>query len=469
MQNAPEELQQRLRQHGHDHVLMFWDRLSNESRKELVDQLATIKWKQLSELYAQRDQSFAMPKAEQIRPVAVVPHGDSDSKLHTLGERALQRGEMAVLIVAGGQGTRLGFNEPKGKFPIGPVSGKSLFQIHTEKVRALARRFGRAVPLLVMTSRATHADTVEYFEFKKRFGLAAADVYFFQQGEMPALDIKTGKLLLESESRVSTSPNGHGGTLAALSQSGLLSQLGERGIRYIHYFQVDNPLVKVADPLFIGRHVATNADVSSKVVAKRDAAERMGNFVSVDGRCTVIEYSDLPRALAEEKDEHGRLRIWAGNPAIHLFSVEFLSRVVQDRTSLPFHIARKKVPFLDAKGEIVQPDTENALKFEMFIFDNLPLAERWVLVETMRHVEFVPLKNAEGADSPSLVRQAISNEAADWLERAGVKVRRNDSGDAGVPLEISPLFALDPAELATKVTPNLKIGRQLYLNDESAE
>jgi UDP-N-acetylglucosamine/UDP-N-acetylgalactosamine diphosphorylase len=463
---VPPELRERLQRYGQDHVLAAWDRLSDPERRELLDQLEALDLEGLVRLFEVRDRAFTLPDPARIQPVPVVPLGADDGAARRLGEEALRRGEVAALVVAGGQGSRLGFDHPKGMFPIGPVTHHSLFQVHAEKVLALTRRYGRPVPLLVMTSNATHDETEAFFRDRSSFGLPAEDVQFFRQGEMPALDLESGKLLMVGPGRLFTSPNGHGGTLAGLADSGLLAELCARGVRHLFYFQVDNPLVKVAEPAFLGRHAAANADVSAKVIAKETPLDKMGNFVLVDGRLTVIEYSDLPEALARQTDDEGRLRIWAGNPAIHFFSTDFLTRVTQG-ARLPFHVARKKVPHVDAQGRSVRPQRENALKFEMFIFDVLPLADRWVLVETSRPEEFVPLKNAEGADSPPVVRQAISNRAAAWLERAGVRVpRRAGGGDTAFALEVSPLFALDAEQLAGKVGPGLLVSGPVYLGEE---
>jgi UDP-N-acetylglucosamine pyrophosphorylase len=235
-----------------------------------------------------------------------------------------------------------------------------------------------------------------------------------------------------------------------------------RGVTQIFYFQVDNPLVKMADPVFLGHHLRANAEASSKVVAKAGPDDKMGVFAEVGGRCTIIEYSDLPAELARQTDERGQLRLWAGNPAIHLFSVDFLRRVTRGATRLPFHVARKKVPHLDDTGQEVNPEKENALKFELFIFDALPMAERWTVVESTRREEFAPVKNATGVDSPETAKQAISNLAADWLTRAGARVPRDADGLATVALEISPLFALDPEELAAKVKKGTTITGPTY-------
>ncbi len=457
MTAIPNDLRQCLREFGQEHVLAWWDRLDDPGRDALLAQLRALDLARLEQLYEGRDRTFEIPSPKRIAPAAVVRLGSDPSDARRRGENALRRGEVAVLLVAGGQGSRLGFDHPKGMYPIGPTTGRPLFQIHAEKVLALRRRYATRVPFLVMTSDATHDETESFFKDYRYLGLPAEDVVFFRQGTMPALDLETGKLLMEAPGRLFTGPNGHGGTLTALEEHGLLDRLRGQGVCHIFYFQVDNPLVKVADPAFLGRHLAADAEVSSKVVAKNSPTDRLGNMVLIDGRCGIIEYSDLPEELALRTDEHGRLWLWAGSPAIHLFSLDFLDRVTRGEARIPFHTARKKVPYLDAAGNLVRPEKENALKFEMFIFDVLPLADRWTVVETSRREEFEPLKNATGPDSPETVRQALSDLAADWLERAGVSVPRRPDGSAAVPIELSPLFALDAEEVAAGVPSGFRV------------
>lgn len=445
----------KLRSHGQEHVLAWWPELTASERRELLEQVAAIDCEELGRLYQRRQQEQALPAAERIAPL---PRPEPGTDQHrALGEAAFRAGHVAFLVVAGGQGSRLGFEHPKGMFPVGPVSGKSLFQIHAEKILALQRRHHSPLPFLIMTSPATHQETVNFFQQHENFGLHPDDVWFFQQGTMPALDLATGKLLLESKGRLFLSPNGHGGTLTGLADSGLLGHLRQLGVRTVYYFQVDNPLVNLADAGFIGGHLAAQAQVSSKVVPKAHPLEKVGNFVLREGRCAMIEYSDLPEALAKETDEQGRPRLWAGNPAIHLFDADFLHEVTQEADRIPWHLAKKKVPFLDEHGQTAAPAQENALKFERFIFDVLPQAERWTIKETTRADEFEPLKNATGPDSPETVKRAISSEAARSLRNAGVTV----SDD--VPVEISPLFALDAAELARKVGVIGRISGPTYL------
>jgi UDP-N-acetylglucosamine/UDP-N-acetylgalactosamine diphosphorylase len=446
------------KQELHELVLGAGDLLHDREQRELMEQLQGLDLAQLRQLYEKRDAAIAVPSSDRIAPVPVIGIDGNASEARRRGENALKKGEVAVILVAGGQGSRLGFEHPKGMFPIGPVSNKTLFQLHAEKVLATSRRYGKPVPLLLMTSPATDDETQAFFKKHRYFGLPAVDVQFFQQGTMPALDIATGKLLMESPGRLFASPNGHGGTLTGLADSGLLDHMRERGIQHIFYFQVDNPLVKVADPIFLGHHLMANAEVSSKIVSKETPTDKVGNMVLIDGRCSIIEYSDLPKELAEQRDTNGKLRIWAGSPAIHYFAVDFLDRVTRGDARIPFHVARKKVPHVDEHGRHVEPTKENALKFEMFIFDVLPLADRWTVMETSRREEFVPLKNATDADSPEVVRRAICDLAKDWLESAGATVA------SGTAVEISPLYALDADELKGKVNPNTTIRQATFLS-----
>ena len=227
--------------------------------------------------------------------------------------------------MAGGQGTRLGFDHPKGMFPIGPLSGKTLFQIHVEKIVAAGRRYGVRIPLYLMTSPATHEETVAFFAAHDRFGLPAEDLIVFCQGTMPAVDAQTGRVLLEAPGRIAASPDGHGGMLAALDRSGALADIERRGIRHLFYFQVDNPLVDICGREFSGYHLLAQSEFSTQVIAKRDPLERVGNVVQVDGRLMVIEYSDLPEEAANRRNADGSLRIWAGSIAVHVMDTALLA------------------------------------------------------------------------------------------------------------------------------------------------
>ncbi len=309
-----------------------------------------------------------------------------------------------------------------------------------------------------MTSDATHDETVAFFAEHNNFGLPAGDVFFFQQGNMPAVDAESGKLLIAGDQTLSTSPDGHGGMLTALAKSGLLAEMNRRGIEYLHYHQVDNPTAIVCDPVFLGFHAELGCDMSVKVVAKRSAAERMGVAVDVDGVTQIIEYSDLPLDVARKTDAAGALLLWAGSTAIHVFTRAFLDRLVDHGDALPFHVAHKKVPYCNADGKLINPERENAYKFERFIFDALPLATRARVLETDRAREFNPVKNASGDDSPETARAALASLFHGWLRAAGAQI------DDATPVEISPLFALDVEDVRAKVKPGTKFSEPTFLN-----
>jgi UDP-N-acetylglucosamine pyrophosphorylase len=437
------ELFPRLARHGQEHLLRFWDELDDAQRARLAEDIGQIDLDLVTGLV-----ETLLDRPEPIDPGTieapeVVRPGAADV---LAGRGALAAGEVAVVIVAGGQGTRLGFDGPKGCYPIGPVTDRSLFQIHAEKVVALGRRHGVSVPLYVMTSPQNHAKTAAFFDEHESFGVE--HLRLFVQGEMPAVDRLTGRILLAERGRVALSPDGHGGTIRALERSGALAEMAERGIRTIFYLQVDNPLIAIGDPGFLGVHRRLGAEMSSKVVRKTDPAEKVGLVVVRDGRQEMIEYSDLPDELAERRGADGRLELWAGSMALHLIDLAFATRLAEGGGRLPFHRADKPVPCVDERGWAIEPLFANAIKFEQFIFDALPLASRAVVVETDRATEFEPLKNASGPASPETVRARLSALYAGWLEAAGVPVPRGEDGAPDHPIEISPLVALDAADLA---------------------
>jgi UDP-N-acetylglucosamine/UDP-N-acetylgalactosamine diphosphorylase len=464
----------RLNRHGQGHLLKWWGDLDAIERARLLSEVERIDFEQLDRLVADlvKQDAPAAPDPERVGPIDVsrLPRTDGErvARRHVaeIGAAALAAGEVAVVVVAGGSGTRLGFDGPKGTYPIGPVSAATLFQIHAEKIVARGRRHGKPIPLYVMTSPDNHEATARFFADHGNFGLE--HVRCFVQGRMPAVDRETGRVLLAAKDHVALSPDGHGGTLTALAQPGpdggpsCLDEMRARGVRTIFYFQVDNPLVDIADPAFLGLHRQEDAEMSFKVIEKQAPDEKLGVVVTVDGTPQVIEYSDLPPALAERREPDGNLQLWAGSIAIHVLERSFIERLLHG-LNLPFHRAIKKVPYVDDDGNLIDPPAPNAVKFERFIFDALPLARKGTMVETDRVVEFEPLKNATGPDSPATVRQRMSDLHAGWLEHAGAVVPRRSDGSVPFGIEISPLFALDAAELKGKLEPGLVVEGPIYL------
>jgi len=453
------------------HLLDFWDELTDAGREQLGRQIAALDLPLIDSLFHGKvDQPDWADLSRRAMPPPAVrlaerergtggELGIAPDEARRCGVAALEAGKVGVLLTAGGQGTRLGSDLPKSLFPIGPISSASLLQIHIEKVRALARRYGVAVPLYLMTSPATHDDTVRFLEENGRFGLDESDLIVFCQGTMPAVDIETGKLLLAEKDRLFLSPDGHGGTVAALETSGAIKDMKTRGIEQLFYLQVDNPIVPIGDAELLGFHLSAESELTSLAVAKEKPQDKLGNFAMIDGRLNVIEYSDLPDDVAELRNPGGDLKFWAGSIAVHVFERALLERSLELKSSLPFHIAQKKVPYLDRSGKKVVPEEPNALKFERFIFDLLPEARRPIVVEYAEEECFAPLKNAPGAekDTAEYVQQMMFAQHRRWLEAAGARVTQ------GVNIEISPLFALDAAEVAERVEAGREFNVSEYL------
>ena len=453
MQDVIEGWMKRAYDFGHGHVFRFWSELSSVEQRSLADQIESIDFQELATLFSGEKKSVDWSELSRRAqpPTAIRLHDNSRafSKAEALdcGEHAIRLGKVGMILVAGGQGTRLGFDQPKGMFRIGPVSNRSLFAMHADSLRGAMRRYESSIPFYVMTSPATDLATREYFRDHHHLGLKPEELVVFCQGTMPAVDATTGKILMDSKSQVALSPDGHGGIVASLDKQGILKSASERGIEHFFYAQVDNPLVRACDPLLIGYHLLAKSQMTTQVVKKRFGKEKVGNVVTIDGRTHIIEYSDLPDDAAARTNSDGDLSLWAGNIAVHVLDLKFLSGASRNAGGLPFHRALKQVPFVREDGTLEKPAAPNAIKYERFVFDLLPLAERTMVVEGDAADVFAPVKNAEGAptDTPTATRQALSMQHKRWLEHAGVTV------NPSVKVEINPNWALDAEEVRTKI------------------
>jgi UDP-N-acetylglucosamine/UDP-N-acetylgalactosamine diphosphorylase len=457
---ATPPLPERFAQAGQGQVFAFWAQLDDRERRALLEQAGEIDLAEVARLARTllgQDPVQAVDLTD-LEPAPYVPlpaHGGDAvawARARAAGEAALDAGRVAAFTVAGGQGTRLGFDGPKGTFPITPVNRKPLFQVFAEKITAVGRRHGRPLHWFIMTSHANHAATEAFFADHRYFGFDRARVHFFRQGRMPAVDF-SGRILLESKAAIAMSPDGHGGSLRALQRSGALDLMRNEGVDTISYFQVDNPLVRCVDPAFVGWHLVHGAEMSAKMVPKAYSGEKLGHFCRQRGRLVVIEYSDLPAATQREVDPAtGRLRYLAGSIAIHVLDREFVRRMAGEGggagPALPFHRADKKIATIDAAGRPLKPERPNGVKFEMFVFDALPFARHPLVVETDRADDFSPVKNAEGVDSPRTAREDQLRQFARWLQGAGARVDTDASGLPPIALEISPLFGCDAATFA---------------------
>lgn len=451
MSGSHSDLQQAFEQAGQGHVFRFWDQLDESQRQNLLSEAREIDLEEVNRLAKELVLSGESEEFDDsgLEPAPFLKHplngGDVSlwEQARATGEEALRQGKVAAFVVAGGQGTRLGYNGPKGTFPVTPITRKPLFQVFAEKIRAAEIRYNTQIPWLVMTSNANYQATVDAFEESNYYGLSKENVIFFRQGRMPAVDAQ-GKILLDDKAAIAMSPDGHGGSLRALVRSGAVASLKERGVEAISYFQVDNPLVHCIDPVFIGFHLSKgSAEMSSKMIPKAYSTEKVGHFCVQGGKTKVIEYSDMPEALQEAKDADGKLRFLAGSIAIHVLSVDFVEKMGGNDAdlNLPFHLAHKKVRHVNADGLIVQPEQPNGYKFEMFVFDALPFASDSVIIETRREDEFSPVKNAEGLDSPKTCSEDQLRQFTRWATAAGIDIPTDVSGLPGFQFEISPLFA----------------------------
>lgn len=442
---------------GQGHLFAFWETLDAEARARLIAQAEEIDLAEIDHLVETlvRSEEGGALSLDGLEPAPFERHpdqgGDADlwAKRRDEGEAALRAGRVAAFTVAGGQGTRLGFDGPKGTYPVTPVLKKTLFQVFAEKIRAAELRYGVTIPWLLMTSDLNHEATEAAFREAGFWGLQPSQVRFFKQGRMPAVDSE-GKIILSAPDTIAMSPDGHGGSLRALVRSGSIAWLREKGIDCLSYFQVDNPLVQVIDPTFIGFHLAAGSEMSSKMVPKAYPLEKLGHFCVQDGKMVVVEYSDLPEAMQEERDAGGVLRFIAGSIAIHVFSLDFIERVGSGASAyaLPFHRAHKKIPLVSDDGSMATPGTPNGYKFEMFVFDALPFAANPVVIETSRGDDFSPVKNAEGIDSPATCRADQLKLWARWLAAVGVDVPVDGEGVPTVTFEVSPQFADSDAAFA---------------------
>lgn len=436
-----DEVIERVYRFNQEHVFKYWDRLLDSEKIELLKDLSTINFPLLKQIYSHTgdDEKIEFSPA----PFIHLPATEDDRILHMeaakKGAAHIRDGKVAAFLVAGGQGSRLGFDGPKGKFPIGPVSGKTLFHFHTEKIRASEKKYGTTIPFLIMTSRDNHTDTELFFKKQNFFGLDPANVHLFPQNMIPSLDLD-GKLILSETNRIFMNPDGHGGSLTALRTSGALKKLQELKIETLSYFQVDNPLVRIIDPVFIGFHTMNQADISSKALRKLYPEEKTGIFVQFsNGTSGIIEYSDMPEEKIYAKDATGEILYSSANPAIHLFSISFISELTDSGSiSLPYHIAKKKITaVVDGKHAEI-----SGYKFEKFVFDALPLSAKNVILEVLREDEFAPVKNASGQDSADSARELMTAMNRKWLAAKGIEIP-----SVVKEIEISPLTALSPEDL----------------------
>jgi UDP-N-acetylglucosamine/UDP-N-acetylgalactosamine diphosphorylase len=450
-----------LKIYNQTHILRHYQSFSLLEKEKFMGEIGNLDFELVFSLYEKASEQKSPVKHRldiYPSPIFGIPKNSDEQmqreEARILGEYLICKNKIAVLIVAGGHGSRLGFNGPKGMFPISPVKNKSLFQLFAESVRALSLRYKVIIPLLIMTDTEMLPEVKDFFKTHNFFGLDPQTVHLFEQEMLPTLTVD-GKLILKDKTHLFINPNGHGGCIKALHDSGLLKQLIEDGYSDLFYCQIDNLLVKIMDPVFIGYHKMEDSEMSTKIVRRRSCEEKVGIFAAENGKAKVIEYSELDSDNRCILDNNGRIRDWAGNTAIHMVSLVFIQRLNESGFALPYHHAIKMLDSFGAQDEITEI---KGWKFETFIFDAIPLAKNTCCMEISREEEFAPLKNKQGDDSPETVRSILSNMYKNWLNDTGIKI------EPQVRVEISPLFALSKEELHSKIKgKSIRGDKDIYL------
>ena len=452
------------------HILAFYDELDSARRQSLLSQIDDLDFTQIPpwiEKYVKNSSSLVVPTDFQPAPSypprpETYEQREKYSCAKRLGTELIADCKVAAFVVAGGQGTRLGFDGPKGNLPISPVKNKTLFQLFAEMILAVSKKYSVNLPWYIMTSPFNHAETIRIFESSNYFGMKKSDVFIFQQGTVPNFS-SDGKILLMDKSTIATSPDGHGGSLKALYKSGAMADMKTRGIEHISFFQVDNPLINIFDPLFIGLHALDKAQMSSKAVLKTGPMEKVGNFCMVDGKIVVIEYSDIDDASAQKKNPDGSLVFELGSIAIHLIDTAFVEKLNTKGFVLPIHRAVKKIAHVDDKGNPVMPAEPNGIKLETFTFDALQLADRSIILQVDRDEEFAPTKNSTGVDSVESASEMMTARAAKWLAAAGANIPKKSDGSPDCAIEIASSFAIAAKDINPEQIPQISPNDSIYL------
>ena len=406
MEEKFEQVEKKLKKAGQEHLLKYYERITDDKKKEnFLNSILTIDFDAINEIYLDSKKNITN-KDFVIEPIKFIDKEKIDEKEYAeyekLGKDIIKSGKLAVVTMAGGQGTRLGHTGPKGTFDLGLESHKSIFEILCDTLKSENERYGVSVPWYIMTSDENNSETVEFFEKHNYFGYNKGDIFFFTQSKLPMVDTN-GKCLIDEKGNIKEAADGHGGIFKSILKSGALYDMQSRGIEWVFIGGVDNVLVKPVDPVLIGLSIKDNVDAAGKSIIKANPHEKVGIFCKRNGRPSVIEYSEISDELAEERLENGELKYAESHILCNLFSLNAINKIAS--IDLPYHVAFKKAKYIDCDGNLIVSEKPNAYKFESFIFDAFEKLDDLVVLRVKRENEFAPVKNSEGEDSPETARK----------------------------------------------------------------
>ena len=386
-----------------EHLLKFYDKLEEKKKEELLDQILDTDFELLEKLYKNRDITSSNDIITPIEYTDKAKLTEEDlEKYRKRGAEIIKENKYAVVMVAGGQGTRLGHRGPKGTFVLELNSPKSLFQIFTEKLIDVKNKYNVIIPWYIMTSKENNDETEEFFEKNNYFGYPKDAIKFFIQDEIPMLDIN-GKVIMTEEGLIKQAPNGHGGIFEAMFKNNVVEDMKNNGVEWIFVGPVDNPLVKMVDEILIGVAVDKKVLAIGKSLVKANPKEKVGVFCKKNGKPAVIEYTEISDEMAEEKDKNGNLVYGESHINCNMFNIKAIEYIGNNK--LPYHSAFKKATYMNEKGDIIEPSEPNAYKFESFIFDSFQKLDDMAILRVNREEEFAPVKGKTGVDSVETARE----------------------------------------------------------------
>lgn len=405
-----QEAKNKLSGTGQEHLLRYYDELSGEQREFLLAQIDDLDLGFLKQI---EDGSKEIEKGK-IEPMGAVTKEEVEKnriRFENVGIRALKQHKVGAVLLAGGQGTRLGFDKPKGMLNIGVDKELYLFEQLIRNIMQVRDKTGTWVPLFIMTSEKNNEETLAFFKEKNYFGYNKDYIFFFVQNMAPSVSYD-GKILMEDKDKISTSPNGNGGWFTSLVDAGLLGKLSEMGVEWLNVFSVDNVLQKIADPVFVGAVLENDCVCGAKVVAKAEPSERVGVLCLEDGKPSIVEYYEMTDEMIHSRDDEGKLLYNYGVILNYLFRVDILEQIM--KKNLPTHVVEKKIPYMNEHGEYVKPDEPNGYKFEKLVLDMIHMMDNCLSFEVEREREFAPIKNATGVDSLESARELMKKNGIEF-------------------------------------------------------